>query len=135
VFGDTRHTGNQTYNFGGGSAINGVFPRPENQLQALDTWSSALYAFCGAQDPICASAQPQAKYNVTQHLDYYDNGLDAQQAAGWAKAVAQIPVGSPYTTVLATSISGTAQDYATIPSTFTPGGTVTTGPIVTATCS
>lgn len=134
AFGDTRHTANQPYNHGGGSGLDGIFPRPENQLQALDQWSSALWSYCGPNDPICANSGPKADYNVTEHLGYYNDTTLLGQAAAWAKNVAGIKDDSSFTTIIPTSISGTAQDYSTIPSSFIPGGTVQTHALITSAC-
>jgi hypothetical protein len=134
VFGDTRHTANQPYNVGGGSGIDGIFPRPESQLEALKDWTDILWSYCGANDPICAADQNKNNYNVTQHLSYYDT--HAEEAAAWIKKVAKIENNDPsFVTEVPTSLSGTAQDYSTIASDYVPSGTVASVPISTATCS
>ncbi|KAK0384685.1 hypothetical protein NLU13_7163 [Sarocladium strictum] len=135
AFGDTHHTANQPYNYGAGSGFDGIFPRPEKQLQALDQWRSVLWSYCGPNDPVCASSGPKAEYNVTEHLGYYNNTVLLGQAAAWAKDVADIKDDSSFTTTIPISLSGTAQDYATIPTTFVPGGTVQTHALVTSSCA
>ncbi|KAH7303415.1 Alpha/Beta hydrolase protein, partial [Stachybotrys elegans] len=84
VFGDTRHTGGQPYNQGAGSRFDGVFPRSRSQLDALEDWTSVLWAYCGDEDPICATDQPDLSFNSTEHLDYYD--VRAEEAASWVKS-------------------------------------------------
>ena len=67
-------------------------------------------------------------------MDYYDTL--AGEAAAWIKKVAKIENDdSDFVTQLPTSISGTAQDYATIASDYVPGGTVAEVSISTAKCS
>lgn len=119
---------------GGGSGIDGIFPRPDSQLEALKDWTDILYAYCGPNDPICAADQSKKNYNVTQHLSYYDTL--AGEAAAWIKKVAKIDDDDRgAVTQLPTSISGTAQDYSTIASDYVPGGTVASVAVSTATCS
>jgi len=120
VFGDTRHTANQPYNYGNGSNLNGWFPRPASQLAALDAWTNITRDWCVQTDPICGANQTY--YNVETHLGYYNLYSDA--AASWLKSIATLTATSAFTTAIPTSLSGTIQDYATVP-TNTPSGTVT----------
>ncbi|KAK1812149.1 hypothetical protein LTR12_013482 [Friedmanniomyces endolithicus] len=120
VFGDTRHTANQPYNYGNGSNLNGWFPRPASQLAALDAWTNITRDWCVQTDPICGANQTY--YNVETHLGYYS--LYSNAAASWLKSIASLTATSAFTTAVPTSLSGTIQDYATVP-TNTPSGTVT----------
>jgi hypothetical protein len=120
VFGDVRHTANQTYNFGNGSAYDGWFPRTTEMLANLNKYADRMRDWCVVTDPICAAHLPN--YDEESHLDYYN--VDSQAAASWIKSVASLTDDSSFTTVIPTSLSGTAQDYATI-GTATPSGSVT----------
>lgn len=120
TFGNTRHTANQPYNYGNGSAIDGLFPRPATMLAALDKYSGILRDWCLQTDPICADNQPDSV--LAAHLGYYDRS--SNDAASWMKSVASLTDNSDHATVIPISISGSAQDYATI-GTATPSGSVT----------
>jgi hypothetical protein len=119
-FGNTRHTANQSYNFGNGSAIDGWFPRNATQLANLNQYADIMRDWCVSTDPICAANQ--TFYTEESHLGYYN--VDSQSAASWIKSVASLTSTAPFTTAIPTSLSGTVQDYATL-GTATPSGTVT----------
>ncbi|KAH8666568.1 Alpha/Beta hydrolase protein [Xylariales sp. PMI_506] len=119
VFGDVRHTASQDYNYGNGSAIDSEFPRTSTMLAALEAYSDVLRDWCLDTDPVCAYGQ--TVWYLSSHLDYFDLYSDA--AASWIKSVASLTDDSTFTTQIATSISGTVQDYATI-GTATPSGSV-----------
>ncbi|WYZ45140.1 hypothetical protein EsH8_VIII_000456 [Colletotrichum jinshuiense] len=67
VFGDTRHTASQSYNYLSGSGDNGLFPRPENQLAGMRAFAGVLRSYCVDSDPICAGGDTAAN-----HLNYFD---------------------------------------------------------------
>jgi hypothetical protein len=46
IFGDTRHTADQPYNFGNGSSYDGLFPRPQSQLSALEAYADVMRDWC-----------------------------------------------------------------------------------------
>lgn len=122
VFGDTRHVADQSYNWGSGSSIDGYFPRSEQQVANLQPYADRMRNWCVDTDPICAAKQPTA-HNATDHLNYFN--VDSQAAASWIKSVASLTnTDSSFTTTVPISRSGTAQDYATVP-TATPSGSVT----------
>ncbi|KAH7370206.1 Alpha/Beta hydrolase protein [Rhexocercosporidium sp. MPI-PUGE-AT-0058] len=120
VFGNTRHSGGLPYNFGNGSANNGLFPRPDSQLSALESYTNILRDWCVSTDPICSPKQPNAQ--VAAHLGYYNTY--ASSAASWIKSVASLTDDSTFVTAIPTRVSGTVQDYSTV-GTATPSGTVT----------
>jgi hypothetical protein len=121
-FGDVRHTANQPYNFGDGSGLDGVFPRSEDQLNALLPYAPIMRDWCDAADDICAynHGNPQTT-NPADHLNYFN--VDTQAAAAWVKQVAGLTNSCNVQTFIPTSVSGTVQDYRTVP-TGTPSGTV-----------
>ncbi|KAK3066299.1 hypothetical protein LTR53_017412, partial [Teratosphaeriaceae sp. CCFEE 6253] len=119
IFGDTRHTKNQPYNYGNGSNLDGWFPRPASQLAALTAWTDITRDWCVSTDPICAANQ--TFYEVSTHLGYYN--VYSEAAASWLKEVASLTATSSFTTAIPTSLSGTIQDYATV-NTATPSGSV-----------
>jgi hypothetical protein len=119
VFGNERHTASQSYNYGNGSAFDGLFPRTSTQLSGLDAYADILRDWCLADDPICAANQPDPL--IAAHLDYFNLYTDA--AASWIKSIASLTDDSNFVTAIPTSISGTVQDYATV-GTATPSGTV-----------
>ncbi|TKA75468.1 hypothetical protein B0A55_04580 [Friedmanniomyces simplex] len=130
IFGDTRHTANQPYNYGNGSNLNGWFPRPASQLAALEAWTNITRDWCVSTDPICAANQTFSE--ITTHLGYYNVYSDA--AASWLKSIASLTGTSSFSTAVPTSLSGTIQNYATVP-TATPSGTVTLDTTWTSTTS
>ncbi|KAJ0332708.1 hypothetical protein COL5a_001429 [Colletotrichum fioriniae] len=67
IFGDTRHTASQPYNYLSGAPDNGLFPRPENQLAGMRAFSSVMRSYCVESDPICAGGDTAAN-----HLNYFD---------------------------------------------------------------
>ncbi|KAH8890152.1 alpha/beta-hydrolase [Thozetella sp. PMI_491] len=119
VFGNVRHTANQPYNYGNGSAINSQFPRDSDMLSALDGWSGILRDWCLNTDGICAVGQ-SVSY-LSSHLGYFDNY--SEEAGAWVKSVASLAATGTQAPVFPLSLSGTAQDYATI-GTETPSGGV-----------
>lgn len=47
IFGNTRHTADQPYNFGNGSSYDGLFPREDAaMLTALDKYTPVLRDWC-----------------------------------------------------------------------------------------
>ncbi|GKT47384.1 acetylxylan esterase 2 [Colletotrichum spaethianum] len=78
VFGDTRHTANQPYNYLTGAAANGLFPRPADQLAGLMAFSSVMRSYCVDSDPICASGN-----NASNHLNYFD--IYSTDAGKWVQ--------------------------------------------------
>lgn len=47
IFGNTRHTADQPYNFGNGSSYDGLFPRKDAaMLAALDKYTPVLRDWC-----------------------------------------------------------------------------------------
>ncbi|KAK5104828.1 hypothetical protein LTR62_003240 [Meristemomyces frigidus] len=120
IFGDTRHTANQTYNYGNGSSLDGWFPRNTTQLANLDAYAPIMRNWCVSSDPVCAANQ--TSYNEASHLDYFD--IDSGMAASFIKSVASLTeTDTAFTTAIPTSLSGTVQNYATI-GTATPSGSV-----------
>jgi hypothetical protein len=128
AIGNTRHTANQPYNYGNGSAFDGLFPKSGAQLSAITAYTDITRDWCVSTDPICAANQTFS--DVSTHLGYYD--VYAQEAAAWIKGVASITADSNFHTVIPTHVSGTVEDYSTV-GTATPSGTVTTATITTAT--
>ncbi|GKT85597.1 acetylxylan esterase precursor [Colletotrichum tofieldiae] len=67
IFGDTRHTANQPYNYLSGAGLNGLFPRPEDQLAGMRAFATVMRSYCVDSDPICAGGDTAAN-----HLNYFD---------------------------------------------------------------
>lgn len=76
VFGDTRHTANQSYNVLSGWDINGYAIRTQNMLDALDVYASRMRSYCDKNDPICCRG-----HDLNTHLTYLNNYTD--DAASW----------------------------------------------------
>ncbi|KAJ9316528.1 CAZyme family CE5 [Paecilomyces variotii] len=76
VFGDTRHTANQSYNLLSGWDINGYAIRTQNMLDALDVYASRIRSYCDKNDPICCRG-----HDLNTHLTYLTNYTD--DAASW----------------------------------------------------
>ncbi|KAH0841233.1 carbohydrate esterase family 5 protein [Fonsecaea pedrosoi] len=129
TFGNTRHTANQPYNYGNGSSRDGLFPRSGDMLTALDAYAAITRDWCLDVDPICAN---NSNGIVASHLGYYN--VYSDEAAAWIKSVASITDNSDFTTSIATYVSGTAQDYATV-GTGTPSGVVTLASVTTESIS
>jgi hypothetical protein len=73
-WGDVRHTADQSYNIGSGSDKDGVWPRSELQLEALNEYSDVLRSWCTAEDPYCAGGD-----RLKFHVDYFR--LQSEEAA------------------------------------------------------
>ncbi|KAI1505853.1 carbohydrate esterase family 5 protein [Biscogniauxia marginata] len=101
LFGDTRHTGGQSYNVLGGAPDNGLFPRSGDQLAGLNKFSGVLRSYCQAEDPICARGN-----TVADHLNYFDVFSDA--AGEWVKSVVDVTPSSTVTSSTASQTSGSA---------------------------
>jgi hypothetical protein len=127
AFGNTRHTANQPYNYGNGSALDGLFPKSGAQLSRIADYTNIMRDWCVSTDPICAANQTFS--NVSTHLGYYNS--HAQEAAVWIKSVVSMTSDSKFQTVIPISVSGTVQDYSTV-GTATPSGTVTAAATTTA---
>ncbi|KAK8052717.1 carbohydrate esterase family 5 protein [Apiospora saccharicola] len=67
LFGDVRHTANQTYNLGEGAGKSGILPRKGAQLTGLNVHSDKIHSWCNGQDPVCSSGN-----DLDQHLTYFD---------------------------------------------------------------
>ncbi|KAK1493584.1 cutinase [Colletotrichum cuscutae] len=78
IFGDTRHTASQPYNYLSGAPDNGLFPRPENQLAGMRAFSSVMRSYCVESDPICAGGDTAAN-----HLNYFD--VYSSDAGKWVQ--------------------------------------------------
>lgn len=88
----------------------------------LQAYADRMRNWCVDTDPICAAKQ-STSHDATDHLNYFN--VDSQAAASWIKFVASLTNSdSSFTTTVPVSRSGTAQDYATVP-TATPSGSVT----------
>ncbi|KAK1531457.1 cutinase [Colletotrichum paranaense] len=130
IFGDTRHTASQPYNYLSGAPDNGLFPRPENQLAGMRAFSSVMRSYCVESDPICAGGDTAAN-----HLNYFD--VYSSDAGKWVQEM----VGKTDTTTSSSSSmtsttsisSGPASSSS--PASATPtaassavGGSTTAGP-------
>ncbi|KAI8630309.1 Alpha/Beta hydrolase protein [Xylariaceae sp. FL1651] len=73
LFGDTRHTADQSYNVLEGAGISGLFPRSGGQLAGLNEFSGVLRSYCQFDDPICAAGDGHRTDTVVaDHLNYFD---------------------------------------------------------------
>ncbi|KAH8168608.1 cutinase domain-containing protein [Sarocladium implicatum] len=78
VFGDTRHTAKQSYNYLTGASKDGLFPRPSDQLSGLNEYADVLRNWCVETDPICAQGEV-----VETHLNYFD--IYSDEAGAWVR--------------------------------------------------
>ncbi|KAL1845659.1 hypothetical protein Plec18167_009147 [Paecilomyces lecythidis] len=76
VFGDTRHTANQSYNVLSGRGINGYAIRTKKMLTALDVYATRMRSYCDKNDPICCRG-----HDINVHLNYFANYTNS--AASW----------------------------------------------------
>lgn len=76
VFGDTRHTANQSYNVLSGRGINGYAIRTNKMLTALDVYATRMRSYCDKNDPICCRG-----HDINVHLNYFANYTNS--AASW----------------------------------------------------
>ncbi|KAI1341016.1 carbohydrate esterase family 5 protein [Xylariaceae sp. FL0016] len=106
VFGDTRHTADQSYNTLAGASISGLFPRSGDQLTDLNTFSDVLISYCQGDDPICAQGDGNRDYVVADHLNYFDKYSDA--AGEWVQSM----VGTTASSTSTTTTSATATSDA-----------------------
>ncbi|KAK8069956.1 Alpha/Beta hydrolase protein [Apiospora phragmitis] len=67
LFGDVRHTANQTYNLAEGAGKSGILPRAGAQLTGLNVYSNKIHSWCNGEDPVCSSGN-----DIDQHLTYFD---------------------------------------------------------------
>lgn len=119
VFGDTRHTADQSFNVLSGAGNNGLFPRPANQLSNLASYGDVFRNYCVETDPICAQGE-----DVKTHLNYFD--IYSNQVAAWVKERVQQAGGadedeSNSSTIAVSSTKTTAQKVETT----TEGATTT----------
>ncbi|RYP68164.1 hypothetical protein DL771_006814 [Monosporascus sp. 5C6A] len=79
LFGDPRHTANQTYNAASGAYSNGINPRTGTQLTSLNRFSNVLRSWCLSGDFICArgGSDPDA------HTSYFN--IFSIEAGSWVK--------------------------------------------------
>ncbi|OTA90627.1 carbohydrate esterase family 5 protein [Hypoxylon sp. CO27-5] len=73
-FGDLRHTASQTYNAGTGADENGLWPRPELELQSLNRFTELLQSWCFVDDPVCArggDGDAHTSYFNDEYLNEY----------------------------------------------------------------
>ncbi|KAI0828776.1 carbohydrate esterase family 5 protein [Hypoxylon sp. FL0890] len=111
LFGNTRHTANQSYNTLAGASINGLFPRSGQQLAGLDNFAGVLRDWCQGDDPVCASGDGKRTYNVQDHLNYFD--LYSGAAGEWVKSkLGETTTSSSSSTTASSSSSTTASSTA-----------------------
>ncbi|TLS26265.1 hypothetical protein PpBr36_04728 [Pyricularia pennisetigena] len=79
TFGSVRHTPNQPFSFGPGSAFPGVRPRDGDQLKNLKEYEDRYRDWCNSNDPICAVGSKPVI--VANHLNYFE--VFAEEAATW----------------------------------------------------
>ncbi|KAI0174961.1 Alpha/Beta hydrolase protein [Pestalotiopsis sp. NC0098] len=65
LYGDPRHTANQTYNVGDVAAT-GKYPRTADQITALGKYADRLHDYCDDLDGVCDAAGT----NLSAHLAY-----------------------------------------------------------------
>ena len=82
IFGDTRHTAKQSYNYLTGASRDGLFPRPGDQLSALNDYADVLRNWCVETDPICAQGD-----DGETHLNYFDIYTD--EAGEWVREMVE----------------------------------------------
>ncbi|KAH6670845.1 Alpha/Beta hydrolase protein [Plectosphaerella plurivora] len=99
VFGDTRHTAGQSYNYLDGSGKDGLFPRSPTQLAELATFAPVLRSYCRMTDPICAGGDV-----VDDHLNYFEIYTDS--AGAWVREMAD--KADDDTTTTSTVVSSTS---------------------------
>ncbi|KAI1081032.1 carbohydrate esterase family 5 protein [Whalleya microplaca] len=85
LFGDTRHTADQSYNFLDGSSYNGLFPRTGDLLTGLNKFAGVLRSWCQGKDPICATGDGNRDTDVADHLNYFDIYPDS--AGTWVRSI------------------------------------------------
>ncbi|TQN71376.1 Acetylxylan esterase 2 [Colletotrichum shisoi] len=83
IFGDTRHTANQPYNYLSGAGVDGLFPRPEDQLAGMRAFANVTRTYCVDSDPICAGGD-----TVANHLNYFD--MYSGEAGKWRIVVHEV---------------------------------------------
>lgn len=71
TFGDPRHVVNQPFDLGT-STRDGLFPRTSAQLQALDSMTSKIQAYCDSMDEFCDSGT-----SLQVHLTYLNRYQNA----------------------------------------------------------
>lgn len=81
LFGDTRHTADQSYNVESGAEGNGLFPRTDQLLSDLNRYSAVLRSYCVSTDPICA--EDMGPVVAETHLNYFE--IYPQAAAAWVQ--------------------------------------------------
>ncbi|KAH7014080.1 Alpha/Beta hydrolase protein, partial [Microdochium trichocladiopsis] len=79
LFGDVRHTPNQSFNTGTGAGGSGMWPRSGAQLAALNSYASVLRSWCLSGDSVCS----QGGRDPTAHTSYFN--VFTQEAAAWVK--------------------------------------------------
>ncbi|KAF7541026.1 hypothetical protein G7054_g972 [Neopestalotiopsis clavispora] len=80
LYGDPRHTANQTYNVGDVAAT-GKYPRTADQIAAIAKYSDRLHDYCDDLDGVCDAAGT----NLTAHLAYAQTW--DTKAAAWLEDI------------------------------------------------
>ncbi|KAK1700061.1 Alpha/Beta hydrolase protein [Colletotrichum godetiae] len=124
IFGDTRHTASQPYNYLSGAPDNGLFPRPENQLAGMRAFSSVMRSYCVESDPICAGGDTAAN-----HLNYFD--VYSSDAGKWVQEM----VGKADTTTSSSSSKTSATSTSSAPASLSSSAVSSTSATSTAASS
>ena len=103
LFGDTRHTADQSYNVESGAPGDGLFPRNGSQLRDLNRYSDVLRSYCVSTDPICA--EDMGPEEVETHLNYFD--IYSRPAAEWVQGMVADVGGANSTSPRSSSSSST----------------------------
>ncbi|KAI0007841.1 carbohydrate esterase family 5 protein [Xylariaceae sp. FL0662B] len=85
LFGDTRHTADQSFNTLDGAPYNGLFPRTAELLAGLNNFAGVLRSWCQEKDPICAAGDGNRDTDVEDHLNYFDIYPDS--AGAWVRSM------------------------------------------------
>ncbi|CAJ2507175.1 Uu.00g083610.m01.CDS01 [Anthostomella pinea] len=132
IFGNPRHTAEQSYDEVEGSPFSGLLPRTGDQLAALNNFAAVLQDYCQFDDPICAVGDGTRTTNVADHLNYFDKYTDT--AGAWVQSM--VNGTTTTTTSSSTSESSTTSTSSTSLATRSASSTsASQDPSATATLS
>ncbi|KAJ0159701.1 Acetylxylan esterase 2 [Colletotrichum tanaceti] len=105
MFGDTRHTADQPYNYLADVGSNGWFPRPDDQLAGMRAFADVTRSYCASSDPVCSGGNSEAN-----HLNYFD--IYSDEAGKWVQEM----VGKADAAASSTGTSESSSTRSTVPS-------------------
>ncbi|KAI1856692.1 uncharacterized protein JN550_013710 [Neoarthrinium moseri] len=144
TFGNVRHTANQPYNYGTGSANDSSNPRGPAEQALLNTYADVWRDYCAIGDPVCAHGNVREDH--TNYFDIYTYGAaeyivsllkaaDASSSSATMSATSSSAVSSATLSVEASTTSSSVEASATVSSSSVSSSSVSSSVAASATSS